>query len=105
LWTVYQTDVFAAVSAASPSVWFPGFIEYMKERRPQAASVYMSLGDKEEKTRNPVMAAVGSRIREAHELLKSQGVDTVLEWNPGNHFREADIRTAKAFAWAMTRTE
>ena len=105
LWAVYQTDVFAAAAAASPSVWFPGFAEYMKERRPRAGSVYLSLGDKEEKTRNPVMAAVGSRIREAHELLKSQGIDTVLEWNPGNHFREADIRTAKAFAWAMTRTE
>ena len=105
LWAVYQTNVFAAVAAASPSVWFPGFIEYMKERRPQAASVYLSLGDKEEKTRNPVMAAVGSRIREAHELLRGQGVDTVLEWNPGNHFRDADIRTAKAFAWAMMSAE
>ena len=105
LWAVYQTDVFAAAAAASPSVWFPGFVEYMKERRPRAGSVYLSLGDKEEKTRNPVMAAVGSRIREAHELLKGQGIDTVLEWNPGNHFREADIRTAKAFAWAMKRTE
>ena len=105
LWAVYQTDVFAAAAAASPSVWFPGFVEYMKERRPRVGSVYLSLGDREEKTRNPVMAAVGGRIREAHELLKGQGVDTVLEWNPGNHFREADIRTAKAFAWAMKRTE
>jgi hypothetical protein len=105
LWAVYQTDVFAAAAAASPSVWFPRFVEYMKERRPRAGSVYLSLGDKEEKTRNPMMAAVGSRIREAHELLKNQGVDTVLEWNPGNHFRDADIRTAKAFAWAMKRTE
>ena len=105
LWAVYQTDVFAAAAAASPSVWFPRFVEYMKERRPRAGSVYLSLGDKEEKTRNPVMAAVGSRIREAHELLKGQGIDTVLEQNPGNHFRDADIRTAKAFAWAMKRTE
>ena len=105
LWTVYQTDVFAAAAVASPSVWFPGFVEYMKERRPQAASVYLSLGDKEEKSRNPMMATVGVRIREAHELLKGQGVDTVLEWNPGNHFRDADVRTAKAFAWAMKRAE
>jgi len=105
LWAVYQTDVFSAAAAASPSVWFPGFIEYMQERRPRAGSVYLSLGDREEKTRNPVMAAAGVRIREAHALLKSQGVDTVLEWNPGNHFRDADIRTAKAFAWAMKRTE
>lgn len=99
LWAAYQTDVFKAVAAASPSMWFPGFVEYMKERRPNADSVYLSLGDKEEKTRNPVMATVGEKIREAQEVLQEQGIRTVLEWNPGNHFRDADIRTAKAFAW------
>jgi len=101
LWAAYQTDAFSAVAAASPSVWFPGFSEYMKERIPQVRSVYLSLGDREEKTRNPVMASVGERIREAHDLLMRQGVRTTLEWNSGNHFKEADIRTAKAFTWAM----
>ena len=66
-----------------------------------AEAVYLSIGDREEKTRNPVMATVGDRIREAHALLKAQGIHTALEWNPGNHFKDADIRTAKAFAWVM----
>lgn len=101
LWASYQTDIFEAAAAASPSVWFPGFAEFMKKNMPQTSSVYLSLGDKEEKARNPVMAAVGDRIREAHELLQRQGINTILEWNQGNHFRDADIRTAKAFAWAM----
>ena len=52
LWAAYQTDAFSAVAAASPSVWFPGFSEYMKERIPQVRSVYLSLGDREEKARN-----------------------------------------------------
>ena len=73
----------------------------MKENRIQANSVYLSLGDREEKTRNPVMAAVGDRIREAYELLQGQGINTILEWNQGNHFRDADKRTAKAFAWLL----
>ena len=103
IWASYQTDVFSAVSAASPSIWFPDFADYMKGNKIHASAVYLSLGDKEEKARNPVMAAVGSRIREAHEWLKDQGVDTILEWNQGNHFKEADIRTAKAFAWALER--
>ena len=30
LWAAYQTDVFSGVAAASPSVWFPGFTEYVK---------------------------------------------------------------------------
>ena len=101
LWAAYQTDVFCGVAAASPSVWFPGFAEYMKENLIKTDTVYLSLGDKEEKTRNSVMATVGDRIREAHDLIKGQGRNTTLEWNPGNHFKDADIRTAKGFAWVM----
>ena len=103
LWAACQTDVFAAAAAASPSVWFPGFTDYLAEHRPQVRSVYLSLGDKEEKTRNPVMATVGNRIRAAHDLLRHLGIETVLEWNSGNHFKEADLRTARAFAWAIRR--
>lgn len=101
LWAACQTGVFQGVAAASPSLWFPGFLDYLRGNPIHAGSVYLSLGDREEKTRNPVMASVGDRIREAHALLQEQGVATVLEWNQGNHFQDADIRTAKAFAWVM----
>ncbi len=104
LWSAYRTDVFRGVAAASPSIWFPGFTDHMRDNNINTGSVYLSLGDKEEKARNPLMATVGARIREAHDLLKEQGIDTILEWNPGNHFKDADIRTAKAFAWVMRRT-
>lgn len=101
LWAVYQTHVFQSAAAASPSVWFPGFIDYLKNHKPMTESVYLSLGDKEEKARNPVMASVGVKIKEAYDLLCQEGIQTTLEWNPGNHFRDSDIRTAKAFAWAI----
>ena len=67
--------------------------------------MYLSLGDREERTRNPVLSTVGDRIREAYELLRDTGTDCVLEWNRGNHFKEPDLRTAKAFAWLINRTE
>ena len=101
LWAAYQTDVFAGVAAASPSIWFPGFLQYMRENSIRTNAVYLSLGDREEKTRNPVMATVGDCIREGHALLQSGGIRTTLEWNPGNHFKDAGIRTANAFAWVM----
>ena len=104
LWAAYRTGRFAGVAAASPSVWFPGFTDFMQANRIQSKAVYLSLGDREEKAKNPVMAAVGSRIREAEGILKAQGIPCILEWNPGNHFRDADIRTAKAFAWVLNRT-
>ena len=102
LWAAYQTDVFAAVAAASPSIWFPGFVDFMKENEIHSKAVYLSLGDKEERARNPVMASVGTCIREASDILKDKGIKTILEWNQGNHFKDAGLRTAKAFAWAAT---
>ena len=101
LWASCQTDVFRGVAAASPSVWFPGFDDYMQEQPVKSIYVYLSLGNKEEKTRNPVMATVGDRIRTAYDYLKTQTEDCILEWNEGNHFKDADLRTARAFLWVM----
>ena len=105
LWAAYRTERFSGVAAASPSVWFPGFIDFMRTGRIGCGTVCLSLGDREEKARNPVMASVGICIRTAESILKDRGVRCVLEWNPGNHFRDADIRTAKAFAWVLNRLE
>ncbi len=68
---------------------------------PEAERIYLSLGDQESRTRNRVMSTVGERITEYADLLTSQGIVTTLEWNPGNHFQDADLRTAKAFLWCL----
>ena len=101
LWSVYQTDVFAAASAASPSMWFPGWMEYAGTHQPRTGAIYLSLGNREEKTRNPVMSTVGDCIRRQEQILKDNGVPCILEWNDGNHFRDPDIRCAKGFAWCI----
>ncbi|WP_026525141.1 alpha/beta hydrolase-fold protein [Butyrivibrio sp. MB2005] len=101
LWAVYQTDLFKGVAAVSPSMWFPGFDDYMKEQEIKCKNVYLSLGNKEEKARNPVMATVGDRIREAQAFLNEKKVNCTLEWNEGNHFRDPDLRSAKGFAWNL----
>lgn len=105
LWAAYQTDIFSGVAAASPSVWFPGWIEFAEENAVMTDKVYLSLGDKEERTRNPVMRTVGDNIRRQHELLQADPAcaECILEMNQGNHFREPDIRTAKGFAWLLNR--
>ena len=104
LWASYQTERFSGVAAASPSVWFPGWIEYAGSNVILADKVYLSLGDKEERTRNPVMRMVGDNIRKQLEILSGDSgcSQSILEMNPGNHFKEPDLRTAKAFAWLLT---
>ena len=101
LWAGYACDCFAGVAAVSPSLWFPGWSEYTLQRRPRTRAIYLSLGDREEKTRNPILATVGDVIRAQHRLLESEGIPSVLDWNPGNHFRDSEERTAKGITWLI----
>lgn len=101
LWAVTRTDVFQGAACASPSLWFPGFEEYVRDHEILTENVYLSLGDREEKARNPVMAAVGDRVRAMHALLSDRKVHCTLEWNEGNHFRDSELRSAKAFSWVL----
>ena len=98
LWSGYQTDVFSSIVGASPSVWFPKWIEYADRHQMKANRVYLSLGDKETKARNPIMARVGECIERMHKLLDCE---KMVEWNEGNHFKDNAIRTAKGLAWAI----
>ena len=101
LWASTQTDLFYGAAAASPSVWFSGWMEFEQQHPIQAQRVYLSLGDKEEHTKNAVMAAVGDNIRTLHSRLIERGTDCTLEWNIGGHFKDTDLRTARAFRWVM----
>ena len=101
LWASTQTELFSGIAAASPSVWFPGWMEFEQQRPIQTQHIYLSLGDKEEHTKNAVMAVVGDNIRTLHSQLTARGTDCTFEWNSGGHFKDADLRTAKAFRLMM----
>lgn len=102
LWCAYESESFDSIAAASPSVWYPGWMEFVRSHRPRAHNIYLSLGDKEYKSRNRTLATVETCIRKYSEILSAtEGIETTLEWNPGNHFVEADLRTARAFIWAL----
>lgn len=101
LWSAYESQSFAAIAAASPSVWFPGWLDYAKAHEPKAGIIYLSLGDREDKGCNPVMRTVSTCIKEQHALLQEAGIKTTLAWNPGNHFQHPEQRCAKGFIWCL----
>ena len=101
LWSSSQTDIFKGVAAASPSVWFPGFTDFLRDNPVKTESVFLSLGDRESKTRNKTMATVADRILECKDIILGQDVDCFLEWNEGGHFKNPEKRTAKAFAYLL----
>ena len=102
LWASYNIDIFDGVVAASPSMWFPDFIKYARENDIKVNKIYLSLGDKEEKTKNKILATVSDNIREYYDMLKEDATkNVILEWNEGNHFVDSDLRTAKGFSWII----
>lgn len=103
LWAAYREKTFQGIAAVSPSVWFPGWESFTAENEIYAPWVYLSLGDKEAKTKNPVMSKVGDNICKQYERMcgESSVKKCVLEWNPGNHFADSEVRMAKGFAWLL----
>lgn len=106
LYGLYRSSAFKRIASISGSLWYEDFTSYMERNKPKVrdAKVYLSLGLNEEKSRNPRMALVGERTKEAFEILKKelegQG-EVLLEWNPGGHFDEVTLRYQKALLWLM----
>lgn len=102
LWAGYQSDQpFDAVVAASPSVWYRDWLDYAAVHQPQSDAFYLSLGDREERSRTPILTTIATAIHRQQQLLEQAHIVNVLEWNPGNHFQDNGQRTAKGFVWAM----
>ena len=97
LYAAYRCDAFDRVASMSGSLWFPDFKEYAltHEMRKRPAKLYLSLGDREARTRNSVLMIVQRNTEELVDHYKSLGLDVTWELNPGNHFKDAALRSAK----------
>ena len=100
LYAGYECDRFDFAVSASGSLWYDGFLPYMRAGQPKLRRAYLSLGDREPHTRNPRLAGVGEATLEAERTLRAQGVETRFEWNEGNHFQDPTWRLAKGILWA-----
>lgn len=97
LYAMYKCDNFSRVASMSGSLWFPDFKEYcmshMIKRYPE--KIYISLGDREAKTRNHFLKTVQDNTEKLVEYYRTLGMNVIWELNPGNHIKDAAMRTAK----------
>ena len=48
------------------------------------------------------MKTVEERTQDAAALFLARGVPSIFEKNPGNHFVDGPLRTAKALRWLLS---
>lgn len=103
VYAMYKTDEFDRIASMSGSLWFPDFKEYCMEheikRKPD--KLYLSLGNRETKTGNPVLKTVQAGTEALVAYYKELGIDVTWELNPGNHFKDAALRSAKGIMAIM----
>lgn len=100
-YALYRTDSFSRIASVSGSLWFPGFQEYVfsHEMRRKPDCLYLSLGDRECRTKHPYLKTVQERTEQIADFCRSRDMDMVLQMNPGNHFQHSVQRTAAGIAW------
>ena len=103
LYAGYRCDDFKRIVSASGSLWYPDFLDYARshELSSNIDCLYLSLGDKEAKTRNPIMVTVQENTEAVYELYKDK-IKCILEMNEGNHFKDASYRLYKGIRYILS---
>ena len=105
VWASLSMPLFSAVGSVSGSLWYDGFLEWMKEHKDTATGrYYFSLGEKEEDGKNKRLSSVEEATLEAVDLLKSVGKEVNFEYNEGNHFGPLIERIEKAIKGIYTES-
>ncbi|MCR5078544.1 MAG: hypothetical protein K6B65_01290 [Bacilli bacterium] len=101
LYASYRSSLFPYIASCSPSLWYEGWMEFIKEENCLAKKLYVSLGDREEKSKNKVFSKVGEVTRGYTSYLKEEGYDVTLVYNKGGHFNDPEQRMADGFRFHL----
>lgn len=105
LWSAYNCDAFARIASMSGSLWFPGLLEFVQthEMARMPNGIYLSLGKAEARTPNRYLRTVREHTETLAQRFEAQGIDVTFELNPGNHFKDVALRSAKGIASILKR--
>ncbi len=103
LYAAHTSTCFDAYVAPSASVWYPDFVEYVESHGfvCQPKSMYLSLGDRESRTKHPALSQTQSNMERLEAYYTKCGITSIFELNPGNHFKNTVGRIAKGIAWTL----
>ena len=100
VWSAFNTNAFTNIISLSGSLWYDGFVEWMKEQTPspQLEKVCMLLGEKEKNAKEKRMATVEESTLAAANFLKEKtSASVTFELVEGTHFSPIMPRLERAF--------
>ena len=103
VYSLFRTDLFDRAVSASGSLWFPGFVDYVRKSRLKGDvdRICLSLGDREPRTSNANMRSVLDCTERICDMLSEQCGDVRFTMEKGNHFEDVAGRTARGIVSAL----
>lgn len=104
LWAMANSHIFDGGICCSPSLWYPGWEDYMEEMKfSHPVDIYLSLGDKEPKSRHPLLKQVGRITMEQYERLQQMALvqRVYFSWEEGGHFTDVENRMKRGICWML----
>ena len=100
-YSMYTIPSFGRFACMSGSLWFPGWTGFVQHNRPLAGHprIYVSLGNKEQESRNPVMSSVADCTEKTLAALAPYSPE--FESTTGGHFCCIPERIAKGLISIM----
>ena len=96
LYSATLSSLFPLVASVSGSLWFPYFPEYLSSSEFHCRKAYISLGNKEAKTKNPILSSVLEKTREVASILEEKGTKVEFVMEDGGHFSNESGRMERA---------
>lgn len=102
LYAFHRCQLFSGVASCSGSLWYPDFYDFVKKKPVHHKKIYLSLGNKEHRTRHPVFSTVKTKTEQLAQYYQ-QDNDCQLFFEQGNHFHNIDQRIIKAMNWLVKK--
>ena len=98
LWASTETNKFNSVASISGSLWYDGFVEWFKEQELHADRYFLSLGNKEVKSKNERLASIESCTEATLQIIRDKNKEITFITDEGNHFEFFRERIEKAIS-------
>ena len=105
LWASTATKKFTSVASISGSLWFDGFVVWFKEQDLLADRYFLSLGNKEVKSKNERLSCIGACTEAILQIIQDKNKEVTFVTDEGNHFDFFRERLEKAIEMCANSTQ